>query len=752
MPVLAFTFESPWMLWGLAAAAAPVIIHLLNRRRYREMEWAAMRFLMAAIKKNSRRMQLEQLLLLLLRTAILLFLGLAMARPTWGVLSAMFSRGQPVHRVLVVDASASMALRAGDTTVFARAQETARQIAAAAGPGDAFNLVRLADTGAQLVIANPTYQPDQVIAEIAGMTLSQSTADLSGPFKSIQQLLSAIPQLSRKEVYYISDFQRATWGSDSQETASQLRELIRQAGSKARLACVDVGSAADDTAAVVDFQISEPFVMAGREVGLTATIRDFGTGSLKGRKVELLVDGNAVESKSLQPTSPQGDASERFNYAFPQGGEHTAEVRLAADSFAPDDQRFLAIPVRDQLRVLVVSGRRSSRAGVPATDFLTLALAPEGNTAGPGAVRIEPVVIGQGELQEVDVDKFDCVFVCNVPQITQREADLLDGYVRRGGGLVWCMGDDVRRDQYNGMLVRENGGLLAGKLGDVVGNAVERNTAFEFDPGDYTHPVIKVFEGNPDAGLRSTRTFAYVRTELPANSTARVVLRFDSGDPAIIEQSLGLGHTLLVCTSMDDSWSNWAVWPSFVPMVQEMVAFSVAGRWGDRQRLVGQALRETVRSGAIDIAATVQTPAGDSVVGTMTRDGQISEFSFAETELTGIYTATFGSPVSRSDRFACNLDPRESDPARMSRDELLEGLFSGRDVRFITEYQPETATGEADGVPRDSAGGLSRWFLYAVLYFLLVELAMAWNFAIGAVLLCPPLLFWYWSSLRKRAE
>ena len=61
-------FANPWMLAWLPIAAAPIIIHLWNRRKYREVSWAAMEYLLAAIVKSSKRMRIEQLLLLFLST------------------------------------------------------------------------------------------------------------------------------------------------------------------------------------------------------------------------------------------------------------------------------------------------------------------------------------------------------------------------------------------------------------------------------------------------------------------------------------------------------------------------------------------------------------------------------------------------------------------------------------------------------------------------------------------------------------
>ena len=59
----------------------PIVIHLLNRRRFRVISWAAMDFLREAVKRNRRILKLRDILLLILRTAAVLLFGLALARP-----------------------------------------------------------------------------------------------------------------------------------------------------------------------------------------------------------------------------------------------------------------------------------------------------------------------------------------------------------------------------------------------------------------------------------------------------------------------------------------------------------------------------------------------------------------------------------------------------------------------------------------------------------------------------------------------
>ena len=75
------SFVAPWMLWGTAAAGIPIAIHLFYRSRYRKIPWAAMSFLLVSMEQTSRRLRFQELLLLLLRVALLALLALALARP-----------------------------------------------------------------------------------------------------------------------------------------------------------------------------------------------------------------------------------------------------------------------------------------------------------------------------------------------------------------------------------------------------------------------------------------------------------------------------------------------------------------------------------------------------------------------------------------------------------------------------------------------------------------------------------------------
>src|ERR1700744_5633438 len=81
MDILAFGFLTPALFGaGAAAVSIPIVIHLLNKRRFWTVVWAAMAFLLAAQRRNARRLKLQRWLLLAVRCLALLILAMGMAR------------------------------------------------------------------------------------------------------------------------------------------------------------------------------------------------------------------------------------------------------------------------------------------------------------------------------------------------------------------------------------------------------------------------------------------------------------------------------------------------------------------------------------------------------------------------------------------------------------------------------------------------------------------------------------------------
>ena len=118
-------FITGTFLIALAAAGGPLIIHLLNRRRFRTIDWAAIDFLAQAVQRNKRMMEIRDIVLLTLRTLVIILFVLAMAQPYWLAEQDANYQGGPVHAVIVIDNSLSMGYRQLDKNLLDLAKERA---------------------------------------------------------------------------------------------------------------------------------------------------------------------------------------------------------------------------------------------------------------------------------------------------------------------------------------------------------------------------------------------------------------------------------------------------------------------------------------------------------------------------------------------------------------------------------------------------------------------------------------------------
>jgi hypothetical protein len=727
-PILAFwQFGSLSMLaWGLAAAL-PILIHLWSRRRYREERWAAMEFLLAAMRKNARRIQLEQWLLLAVRTAILLLFALALADPQLSLLAGWTGGGRAgqTHVVLVIDGSYSMDYRRENKSRFDAARDLARQFVTDGRQGDGYTLVVMGRPP-QVVIPQPAFDPDDVSAEIGGLALRHSGASLAATLAEVETILrhssTSEPRLVDRRVLFFTDLQQQTW---AEVNTTDCRERLARLEKLATLAVVDLGEPGAANLAVTRLTTSQPLVTTRAEVTLSAEIQSFARQDWPRQAVEILVDGQRIADERIDLPA-RGQVTVNAPYRFTTPGEHTVEVRLADDALPLDNRRWLSVPVREAVRILLVGGRPRE------TRHLALALNPRPDLPGPIEVREVP----ESALAESDLAEVDCVIVSNVGRVSREEAAVLRGHLARGGGLIVFLGDSVQAENYNELLAAENPAerVLPARLDNVVGlDAASATTAsplqFRINPLEYRHVIVAPFRGHEESGLLTMPIWRYVR--LSPLLGAEVALAFDGDNPLLVEQTIGRGRSILFATaaapdSVDTSttpptpWSAISSWPSFPPLVHEMLRAAVAGRDQDRNRLVGEDLGGTVAGADRSAPVNLTRPDGSTEQLPLATAGLEAAWSDPRALASGVYTAQLASGTV--EQFAVNLDTRESDLARFDP-ELLPSQFS-------RQWQ-SSASSPLTTIPPAVGASYFRWLLTAVLVLLMVDPALAWYLGRG---------------------
>jgi hypothetical protein len=201
------TFLQQAMLWGLFAVSIPVIIHLLNRRRFRTVEWGAMQFLLKATKESRGKKRLKHFLILLMRSLAIATLVFAIARPLAGGFFG-WGGGKVETVILILDRSASMERAEKDIQVTKR-KSVLSQVAGAMGELDGARLVLIdSATGKAQEVPSP-----DVLPELSFTAATDSASDIPGMLvTALDYIKEAKP--GRTEIWVASDLQKENWAPD----------------------------------------------------------------------------------------------------------------------------------------------------------------------------------------------------------------------------------------------------------------------------------------------------------------------------------------------------------------------------------------------------------------------------------------------------------------------------------------------------------------------------------------------------------
>jgi hypothetical protein len=552
---------NPAYWWGATAVASPIIIHLINRMRYRRIAWAAMEFLLKSQQRNRRRILIEQLILLMLRCLIVLVLVALVVRPTWWMGEAAQARRQelPHYHFIVLDDSLSMrdledARAIGGPTAFRRATELVAQMLrdyletpgahyvtlfrlsqpetpeigpayaqlAEALPGQLLTSEELRRMLERLEAASPTalrLKPED------WLTLLRGSSDTPG----IAAYLASIKR-GHKYLHLVTDFREQDWNNEGfrpvlallgdwargQEVRIRLYDVAaptrtadnpqERPVSHANLSIVHVVARAQQrreegtASSAVPVQVIAPGVPFDLEV----TLRNFSATERTGLRVGVRVDG-VEKNEFARAVDRIGSYEERtvrldmrFYETDPPGPKQIAvyvEDGQQPDHLPADNVRYLFLELRKDIPVLLVDPDHQIDSPKPPSEYVASAIGGS-RRLGWRAERCRP-----NELKNRKLDDYPVVYLLNVPGVGNGPSDLdedslkaLENYVRRGGSVVFFLGDRVNVDLYNRFLYRNGQGIFPAPL--ALRPVPTSNLTFVDEPPDLddTAPKVRVLQ------------------------------------------------------------------------------------------------------------------------------------------------------------------------------------------------------------------------------------------------------------------
>src|SRR4051794_22221399 len=649
-------FLSPILLSGLVLASEPVIIHLLNRRRFQTVEWAPMKYLKLTIKTNRRRLRIEQLLLLALRTLLIVVLILAVSRPVLtqggGLTGWLGGRGGRVSRLLVIDDSLSMGYRTDRATAFAQAKDVASELIKATGPQDAMTVLLTSAPGAPLVREAHLDEPAKLLGLVAALDVSDTRSDWPATLKSVDGLVSGATFPTR-EVVVVTDLRRTGWGDGVREVAN------RWAAAGVSLRVVDVGSRRTENVSLASLEQEDPVALPFSPLGATAHVRNGGAAPLTTAQATMEFAGN-VRPITLPDVTPGQGIDLPLSVTPQKPGHFPLRLSLSSDALPADDVRWLDVPVRTNVGVTLIDGEPGARPFESETDFLTVAF-----TAGAFPWDVK---------RQTDTDWLaarpapaDVLVLANVATLPPEHVAALEKLVSAGMGLMIFVGDQVDPQLYNDRLFRDGAGLLPARLGGVIEDPV---TGLVVEQADNS-PLAALAKVSP-AALARIVVKKYMAAEVPKTTTrasepVRVLARWNDpqGRPAVVEKHFGRGRVLLWTVTADRQWSDWPIDPVYVLAVRSAATAAARSDANAGGATAGQPIRIQLEEGQAATEAKITTP-GSSDAQPLTvekKDNEPPVLTYARTTRAGVYTLTWkdAAGAEQSRPVVVNGDKAESD-------------------------------------------------------------------------------------------
>lgn len=532
-------FLNPLFLFGLFAAAVPLLIHLWSRRQAVTVDFSSLIFLVAAHRQNVRRIQLKQLLILLLRMLIVALIALALARPflTLGLPLAAVRTKTDV--VIVLDNSYSMQYEDVDGVWFDKAKMVATDVLRSLRHGDSASLILMSD------IPHPIFRQltpdiDSVITSTQNAEVSYRSTNIQPSVELAHEILSESDQ-QNKELYIVSDFARNGW--------EDWGVIPNRSGSRIILLPIRKGAAHNTN--IEEIVPSHQLIGVDLPFQLKTAIRNQSEAPISQTTLTFYVD---KQKKKTLTYSADADESimTTLTHTFSVPGTHIGYFSLTDDRLRTDNRRNFAFGVLGEIRVLCVGDE---------ADYLTLALNPLSDIQSTGApikaTMIQPTTITPAEFDTYPLQDYDVIIISDLSTISSASNTQVLEFIRQGKHVIVFTSDAYNKAWVPVKFGQSNTWKIPQKVSQY----------------DEKHPIFEIFSDNVLSGQYGPQF--YQSMSVTPTSDARVLARFGDETPFLIERREGRSNILIFnCGLQQRSNSNeLLVNPYFLPLIQHSVLY-----------------------------------------------------------------------------------------------------------------------------------------------------------------------------------
>lgn len=687
------TFLNPAVLLGLLAASIPILIHLLNLRKLKRVEFSSLMFLKELQKNQIRKIKLKQWLLLLIRVMIVILLVTAFARPTLetAVIGGTASTVK-TSAVFIIDDSFSMDVLETNGSRFNIAKNITKQLLAQLHEGDDATLIFLSQKSDAEKILSKNIK--ELSAQIDEKEISFVSGDVHNAFTSAALTLDKSQNYS-KEVYFVSDFQTANYNKEN--IYSDFSEVFNE---RVKLFLFRFEEKDVNNLSLDSLRMNTQLFEKNKPVNVSVFISNHSKQKIENRVISLFINGERSAQKGF--TIDAGASQELIlEGTIKSSGFNKIVVETEDDELNADNKRYISFFMSEKINVILATEKNGDEK------FITTVL----HAVGKEMINFNVINISQINLSELK--KYDVLYLIGAKEEIK---PAVKSFVESGGGVFFFPSSVGEISSLNSFI---NSLALPNFKQKIIVDD-KSNDEYYFGETDFNHPIFQnLFEQKKKKEIDAPFFNSYFQFFTDGRGS-RIITMPDRSS-FFSEFKIGDGKFLIVNVSPTLEHSNFPLKSVFVSMIVKSLFYLSSNESMKSSIIAGDELQIDLSKFPQRKARIVSSTQGDEFVN-LEEQRDKKYLSFAKTYHPGFYELFADNDLV--DLKSVNVDAKESQLRYLSEEDfekyLKEINYKGA-INWI-----DISSNFTDEITRARFGSeLWKIFLIAALLFALLEMFIA---------------------------
>jgi len=691
------TFLNPAVLFGLLAASIPILIHLLNLRKLKKIEFSTLTFLKELQKNKIRRIKLKQWILLALRVLIILFLVTAFSRPTIkGVALGGATSSAKTTAVFLLDDTFSMSVVANKGSFFNQARQAVYELLGKLQEGDEAALILVSEQGNKEI--KTTNNLIEFRKLIDNLQLSYSSGDYNSAIIKAAKIIGESKNFN-KEIYVLSDFQQGHLRQN--DPVTNLSQMLDE---KVKIYTINYSGKDVFNLGINNLTVNTQIFEKQKPVNFSAVITNYSKQPVNNAVASLFVDGERAAQQSINIRENESKTV-LFETVFKKTGFNDVFVEIEDDDILQDNRRYASVFIPEKIPVAVFTDDNSDAV------FIETALQLSG---GEETISITNKNLNQ--LTSVDLTKFGAVIVIGSENASNPER--LASYVNNGGGLFLFPGSKSSLNRFQNIC--NTLGIPAPTA--LIGRGNNGQNFSSFGNIETDHPLFQnIFEDKEKKKPESPDVYEYFN--INTGGKGKNVISLADNSSFLSEYKAGQGKILLCSASPVLSWSSFPLKAVFVPIINKSVYYLSSHEKSTSDYYAGNPIDLNLNKYPLPQIKIEKTGGLEDNINIDPKN-KSTIFTYLNTNSAGNYK--FYSGDNLVEDIAVNTNPAESKTEYISNKDFEEYLTK---AGFKGKYVSMSSDDNIINTVLQARYGSELWkyFLIAALLLAIVEMTIARN-------------------------